>query len=196
MAHVLLGFHKNVVEEISTVQTNAGQLGRDRLPQFQQFRGDNIVERVALSTSEVFGPVGDYLGLRDLWEVHCSNHGIKSKIGSYKENQFNGLFETSAQILHHRNDFLYILSLRTSKKKLQSVQPDLQDPLVMTFTQAMAVLFINITGPFWNLTESGDIPYVNLHSVLQPLLAYLEEGALEPAVLLEPLFVCLFVGLV
>ena len=95
-------------------QSKAGQLGRERLPQFQHFRGDNLVERVALSTSEIFGPVGDYLGLRDLWEVHSANHGIKSRIGSYKDNRFYGLFETSAQILHHRKDFLYILTLRTS----------------------------------------------------------------------------------
>ena len=185
MAHVLLGFHKHVVDGMSTLQANAGQLGRDKLPQFQNFRRDNIVERVALATSEVFGPVGDYLGLRDLWEVHCANHGIKSKIGSYKDNRFNGLFETSAQILHHRKDFLYILSLRTSNKKLQSVQADLGDPLVMTFTQAMAVLFVNVTGPFWHLMETGDVPYVKLHSVIQPLLEYLEAGILDPGMILN-----------
>ena len=102
MAHVLLGFHENVVDEIGAIQRDAGPLGRDKLPQFQHFRHDIIVERVALTTSEVFGPVGDYLCLRDLWEVYCANHGIKSRIGSYKDNRFNGLFETSAQVLHHR----------------------------------------------------------------------------------------------
>ena len=154
MAHVLLGFHKNVVEKLGEEQLKAGQMGRDKLPQFPTFRNDNIVERVALTTSEVFGPVGDFLGLRDLWEVHCATHGIKSKIGSYKDNRFNGLFATSAQVIHHRKDFLYILSLRTSNKKLQSIQADLEDPLVMTFSQAVAILFIHITGPFWHLMDT------------------------------------------
>ena len=186
MAHVLLGFHKNVVEKLGEEQLKAGQMGRDKLPQFRTFRNDNIVERVALTTSEVFGPVGDFLGLRDLWEVHCATHGIKSKIASYKDNRFNGLFATSAQVLHHRKDFLYILSLRTSNKKLQSIQADLEDPLVMTFSQAVAILFIHITGPFWHLMDTGDIPYINLHSIIQPLLHYLEAAALQPHLLLRP----------
>ena len=186
MAHVLLGFHKNVVDGIGAIQSETGPLGRDKLPQFQHFRRDSVVERVALATSEVFGPVGDYLGLRDLWEVHCANHGIKSRIGSYKDNRFNGLFETSAQILHHKEDFLYILSLRTSNKKLQSVQADLQDPLVMSFSQAMAILYINITGPFWHLMDTGDVPYINLHTVIQPLLEYLETAVETPSLLLDP----------
>ena len=189
MAHVLLGFHTNVLAELAVEQRNLQgdvELGRDKLAQFQQWRPDQVAQRVVRTTSDTFGPAGDYLGLRDLWQAHCSHIGIKSKISNYKDNRFNCIFETAAQVLHHLEDFLYILQFRTSNKKLQSVQADLKDPIIVTFIQTLAILFIQIAGPYWHLMDTGDVPYVSLHSVLQPLLTYIEECSIDPNPLYDP----------
>ncbi|XP_076308437.1 uncharacterized protein LOC143223841 [Tachypleus tridentatus] len=182
MAHVLLGCHRNVLGEIGPVINEKSALGRDQLPQFVNYRKDCIVERVVQTASDVFGPVGDHLGLRDLWEVHCATLDLKSLINNYKDNRFNGLFETSAQVLYHRKDFLYLLGMRSSNKKLQALSADLSDPLVVRFIQAMAVVFIQVTGPFWNLLEDGSVPYVSLCNFIQPLHAYLEAASEDPSI--------------
>jgi hypothetical protein len=189
MAHVLLSFHGNVLAELSTIQKTIQEtedLGRDKLDQFRNFRPDNVAQRVVRTTSDVFGPVGEHLGVRDMWLAHCSHLGIKSKIGSYKDNRFNALFENAAQILHHRKDFCYLLQFRCSNKKLQAVRGDLEDPIIITFIQSLAILFIQLTGPYWNLIDAGDVPYVNLQSVIQPLLEYCESCSIDPTPLYNP----------
>ena len=189
MAHVLLGFHTNVLSELSPEQKHLEEtmdLGRDKLEQFGSFRPDQVAQRVIKATSDVFGPVGEFLGLRDLWEAHCAQHGIKSRISNYKDNRFNGLFQTAAQVLHHVQDFIYVLHFRTSNKKLQSVQGDLEDPIVITFVQALAIVYVQITGPYWHLMVSGDVPYVSLYNIIQPLLEYIEECNIDPQPLYNP----------
>ena len=183
MAHVLLGFHKNVISEVQKLQKDLEEhesLGRDALNRFAQWRQQSIPERVAYNASSVFGPVGDYRGARDVWESHCSLHGIKSKISNYKDNRFNGLFETCAQVYHHKKDFLYVLSSRNSNALLQSIKADLEDPKVVVFIQAMGILFLQVTGPYWNLMESQEVPYLNLGTVIQPLVESLESYVEDP----------------
>ena len=129
--------------------------------------------------SETFGPVGDYLGLRDVWESHCASKGVKSKISSYKDNRFNGLFQVSAQVLHHREDFIYILdNVNLSNKKLQSVAADLKCGVVCTFLQALAIAFLRITGPYYNLMESN-VPYLEIYRYIQSLYEYLQVGSAD-----------------
>lgn len=90
MMHVLLGFHKNVVTEVQTMQKGIEEgerLGRDAVERFSTWRQQSIPERVAYTTSSIFGPVGDYRGARDVREAHCALNGIKLKISSYKRNK-------------------------------------------------------------------------------------------------------------
>lgn len=56
------------------------------------FKKQTFIERVIKTTSDTFGPAGDYLGLREKWEAHCAAKGFKSLIGNYKDNRFNALF--------------------------------------------------------------------------------------------------------
>ena len=184
MAHVLLGMHKNLIDEVKSLQVSLEtneKLGRDKLEVCKNFFWESVFTRVPRVASSIFDPVGDFLGMRDVWDIHCAQNGFKSRIGQYKDNRFNGLFETSAQVLYHIDDFVYLLQYRTSNKKLKSIQADLQDPTVVTLVQAMAILFIQITGPYWNIMEKSDIPYVNLGpTVIQPLLAFVDECTNDP----------------
>ena len=110
MAHVLLGFHNYVkpgMKELETelVQAN-GPIGRDKLPVFKFWsKKEMVIERVLRTTADVFGPVGDHHGVRDRWEAHCSTSGVKSLIGNYRDNRFNALFETAAEVFHHHDTF-------------------------------------------------------------------------------------------
>jgi hypothetical protein len=83
------------------------------------------------TTADIFGPVGDHHGVRDRWEAHCANLGIKSVIGSYRNNRFNALFETAAEIHLHKIDFLKVLdTVETPNLKIKSVIEDLRSDIV------------------------------------------------------------------
>jgi len=194
MAHVLLGFHRNVVVEVNALQKvwekDHGKFGRDKMS--YPWRWESVILRVPRVASDIFGPVGDYLGMRDVWLQHCSQLGIKSKIGPYKDNRFNAMFETSAQLLHHLKDFNYLLQYKNSNLKLKSITEDLQDPTVITLVQAMAIIFIQISGPYWNAMESSTVPYVNLGPVIiQPLLSFIIDCETDPLPLYDQGPACL-----
>ena len=111
MAHVLLGFHKYVCTDLKsyeeTLSKENGPLGRDALPVFKFWsKKGTVAERVVRTTADTFGPAGDHHGLRDRWEAYCSNKGVKSVIGNYRDNRFNALFQTAAEILVHHSDIL------------------------------------------------------------------------------------------
>ena len=117
MAHVLLAYHRYAVLALKDQQTeieSTGKFGRDALPLFRWWKAEIAVERACRTISDVFGPVGEHYGVRDRWEAHCAANAIKSIVGNYKDNRFNGIFETSAQIVHHRQEF--IKGLKTVKK--------------------------------------------------------------------------------
>lgn len=191
MAHVLLGFHKyacdnlKVYEKILTAEK--GPLGRDCLPQFKTWRKTGtVVERTTRTTSETFGPAGDHLGVRDRWEAYCAQKGIKSMIGNYKDNRFNAIFQTSAEVYLHAKDFIEVLeTVDTPNLKLQAVKADLSSGQINVFLQCFGLLYVNVTGPYWNLVSSGNVPYLLLYTYIQDLAKYLKECSEDPAVLLH-----------
>ena len=190
MAHVLLGFHRYSVANLkgkqSAIIASDGKFGRDKLERFKFWRQEFCGERTVRMVSEIFGPVGDYLGLRDVWEAHCAEHGIKSRIGQYKDNRFNCLFETSAQVLHHLEEFRFLLKgVAKPNQKLVSIAADLDCPVVLTFIQALAVMFVRVTGPYWNLVEEGAVPYMELSKYVKPLYAHLQVCIKDPKLILS-----------
>ena len=104
------------------------------------------------TTSELFGPVGEHTGARDLWESYCAENGIKSHISNYRDNRFNCLFENAAQIRLHLTDLLAVLSLvKAPNQKVVAVSADLKSKRLMDLVLgllALAVMHIHFTGPF------------------------------------------------
>ena len=191
MAHVLLGFHNYLVpdlkeKEVKIVETG-GPLGRDKLPVFKTWsKKQSAVERTVRTSSDTFGPAGDHHGVRDRWEAFCSTNGLKSVIGNYRDNRFNALFQTAAEVYVHRKDFLTVLeTVVTPNLKLQSVKADLQCDSIVTMLQCLGLFFTKVTGPYWTLITSGEIPYLELYPYIGNLKQYLEGCAEEPAVLLN-----------
>ena len=114
-------------------------------------------------------PVVEFaMGLRDVWEAYCSEHGIKSQIVNFKDNRFNGLFEVSSAICKHHSDFVKLLKASDlSNGKVKGLLKDLQDPHLMAILGALAMLFVKITGPFWTVVTTTS--YIGLHQVIPNL---------------------------
>ncbi|GFO29846.1 hypothetical protein PoB_005635100 [Plakobranchus ocellatus] len=94
-AHVLLGFHSEVMNEIKVYESSENK---------------HPVTTLLKDASDLFGPVGDHRGVGNQWEAFCMERNFKSVIKPYKDNRFNGLFEVAAQVFHHHDDFLSILT--------------------------------------------------------------------------------------
>lgn len=124
-----------------------------------------------------------HTGLRDRWEAHCAKHGIKSIIGNYKDNHFNGLFETAAEILVHLQDFLDVINtVQNPNLKIKSVQADLNSGTVQTLLTCLAILYIKVTGPYWWLVTSGLVSYLELYKYIQMLESYLQKCENQPTI--------------
>lgn len=105
MAHVLLGFHSYLSPELKQPESilieSQGPFGKHALPVFKY---------------------GDHHGVDDRWEAYCSANVIKSYVGNYRDNRFNAIFHTSAEIFFDRQDFLTVLdSVKKPNLKLQAV---------------------------------------------------------------------------
>jgi hypothetical protein len=112
--------------------------------------------------------------------------GIKSTIGNYKDNRFNALFQTAAEVFTHKKDFLEVLgSTKTLNKKLLSVKADIECPIVGTLLQSIGLIYLKITGPYWNMVTSGEVPYLQLFPYIQDLSSYLKKCTEDPAHILD-----------
>ncbi|XP_045198613.2 uncharacterized protein LOC123552927 [Mercenaria mercenaria] len=191
MAHVLLGFHNYICADLKAQQSSLvaehGLLGRDNLSVFKFWsKKGTVVERALRTTSDVFGPSGDHHGVRDIWEAHCAKNGLKSVIGNYKDNRFNALFQTSAEIYLHREDFITVLeTINAPNLKLQSVLADLQSDTIMTVVQCLGLFYLKLTGPYWNLLVGNNVPYLELHKEVQVLHQFLTKCEINPATILH-----------
>ncbi|XP_064653012.1 uncharacterized protein LOC135503383 [Lineus longissimus] len=191
--HVLLGFHSNTVAALKPLEAEISEelghgLGMKGKDMFKDWKSKPAVERIALSASQIFGPEGDYLGLRDKWEAHCQHENIKSCIESYKDNRFNGLFAVAAQIVAHRSDFIKVLeAVEKPNKKLQAVLADLKCDIIVTLLHALGIIFVKVTRPYWILTgtkKGESVKYLELYKVIQPLRNLLHRCSTDPSVLL------------
>ena len=191
MAHVLLGLHKYASSDLKIMEKEIieenGPLGRDALSYFKFWaKRGTCVERVARTVSDIFGPAGDHYGLRDKWEAYCAHNGIKTIIGNYRDNRFNALFQTSAEILLHSKDMLTVIStIQHPNQKITSVRADLQSDPLMTILQCFGLFYLKITGPYWNLVTEGKVPYLLLYTYIQSLASFLIRCSERPQMLLE-----------
>ena len=177
MAQIILGFHKYACVDLksleSTIFKESGRLGRDALPQFKFWtKKETYVERVARTVSDTSGPVGDHYGICDRWEAYCSQNRLKSLIGSYRDNRFNSLFQTAAELLHAEDIMDVIDTVTKPNQKLVSVQADLKCDIIQVMLQCFGLLYIKVTGPCWNLVTMGEVPYLLLYTHIQDLASF------------------------
>ena len=171
-AHVLIGFQTYVLKSLNDL--NSGQAKHPLL----------LLLRDA---ADLFGPVGDYRGCRNIWEGFCIEKGIKSTIQNFKDNRFNGLFEVSAQVYHHHRDFLTILSKSSNNAKQQRLQKALENKDLINTVHILGLFFFKITGPFWTFAVSKS-EITELPQFIQNLKFSLESISQDPNIILQRSF--------
>jgi hypothetical protein len=190
MAHVLLGLHNyiipNLKEHEHELERENGPIGRNSLSYFNSWsKKESVVNRVVRTTSDTFGPAGDHLGVRDRWEAYCSEHGIKSLIGNYRDNRFNALFQTSAEVFMHREEFIKVLgTVSKPNMKLKAVKSDLESNDVCSLLQCLGLYYIKLTGPYWNMITNGSVNYFELSTHIKDIEKFLTTCEENPKHLL------------
>ena len=193
-AHFLLGMSRSCdialgmkEKELTETGTN---LGRDKFPKFQRFRKqETATARVIRLTSAITGPRGDEKnGCRAEWLAFCDQAGVTSCMTSYRSNRFNCYFETAAAIIHHLDNLQRFLTngyLGHSNMKIESVAADLGDERLLALVCAVAVLFLRVTGPFFQLVQSS-VKYTDFHVYIQKMEAVFSRCCEDASDLLDP----------
>ncbi|KAL8585134.1 hypothetical protein ACOMHN_013150 [Nucella lapillus] len=195
MAHVLLGFHsyadKNFREQHRKYMDQNIRLGREASGAFLKFKREFPAHRLIRLASNSCGPVGDEKsGVQEKWLAYCRSTGTKSLLQSllqsYRDNRFNALFETAAQVHRHKQDLFAFLSMLENKNlMLQSVFEDLTDPRARSMVHALAVVYVHITGPYWDLVNSKRVQYLELYIFIQSLADAISRWKEEPMEVLK-----------
>ncbi|GFO29845.1 hypothetical protein PoB_005635000 [Plakobranchus ocellatus] len=173
LGHVLLGFHSYVRNEIKVL--------------YESSENKHPVTTLLKDASDLLGPVGDHRGVGSQWEAFCMEKNLKSVIKPYKDNRFNGLFEVAAQVFHHHDDFLRILtalnSLNAKQARLTKAFKNSKSILIL---ECLGVLFHKVTRPFWSLVITKSTNYHSLSTRFQDMVCSLQKSVDDPNFLFEP----------
>ncbi|KAI0223811.1 hypothetical protein LSAT2_025070, partial [Lamellibrachia satsuma] len=182
----LKGLEKVITEESET------PLGRDADSKFRLYRSSEAASsRLIRTASDVLGPRGDEKsGCCAEWQAFCEEEGMKSHMTSYRGNRFNSFFEGAAAIVHHEEHIKTFFSqgfLSHTNLKLQSVEADINDPRLVALLCAVGLLYLRVTGPYWNLLNSN-VPYARLHLYIQQMTRHFRTWCDDASSLLDPEF--------
>lgn len=201
-AHCLLGFSRacemalNNLEKETVVSTGE-RLGRDKNPRFQHFNksSENVSSRLIRTVSAICGPRGDEKnGCRADWLAFCEHKGLKTQLTSYRSNRFNSFFLGAAALIHHLEDLQSYLQdgyLSHNNLLIDSVRADLIDENLLSLVCAIAILYLRVTGPFWQLLESS-VKYTDFHRYIQMMETCMDRWRGDSLELLNPDFVGIF----
>lgn len=203
-AHFLLGLSRSCEERLRQVERELAQqeqpqkkMGRDQFTKFIMFSksSEAATSRLIRTASDLVGPRGDEKnGCRQDWLAFCEEEGIKSRMTSYRSNRFNCYFEGAAAIVHHHADLCsFVSSLDHPNLKIESVAADLDDPRLMALICAIALVFVRVTGPYWELLQSN-VKYSQLYTYIQLLLERMDTWKDDPTSFLDPDYVGIFHG--
>ena len=140
--------------------------GRDKHPKFSSSKKEVVMCRLIRKACAVLGPREDeWFSCRDSWISYCSLQEIPSAIPAYKGDRFNNVFEAAAAIFfhhHHVQDFLdNCMSQRNWKQ--DGILRALQCPDVLAALLAIAIIYLRLTKPYWQLL-GRPIHYLDLYA--------------------------------
>ena len=189
-AHCLLGFSRACEQALCAVEADiTGKLGRDKDPRFARFnKAESAAARLIRTASDICGPRGDDKnGCRAEWLAYCHENGRKSLLTSYRSNRFNCFFQGAAAILFHREDLQSFLTngyLGRVNLKIDSVKADIVDEKLLSLVCAVALLYLQVTGPYWQLLESS-VKHAEFHVYVQMMEACFDRWRDDPSDLLN-----------
>ena len=180
-AHFLLGMSHSCDTALKMKEKELGvKLGRDALPKFQRFSPSET------ATSRC----------RAEWVAFCEERDITSCVTNYRSNRFNNFFQSAAAIVHHHDQMKTFFTngyLSHTNLKIESVAADLQDDNLMSLVCAVALLFIHVTGPYFELVQS-DVKYIDFFGYIQKMEALFDRCCDDASDLLHSDFIGAFEG--
>ena len=197
LAHVLLGFvyhgNKEFKKQHDELAVSDIKLGREKSSVYARYQFDFAPIRVTRMASEVLGPMPDEKsGVHNKWHAHLRVLGKKSLIQHFKDNRFNATYECAAAVLHHHSDIISLMDkLESLNLKIRSVKEDLEDSRVHSMVHAFALVYVKLTGPFWDLCVSKSVQYLDLFKYVQLMADALKHWVDDPMKMLtetEPVF--------
>ena len=137
--------------------------------------------------SDILGPNGDErCGVRDKWMAFCHRRKIKSYISDYRDNRFNSSFRGAAELIHHHKDILMLENyIDSPNKKIQSVLLDIKDTRIVTFVQALALVYVKISNPYWTLIHNKKIEYYELRLYIQHFAMCVTRMVYSPEIIFD-----------
>lgn len=91
------------------------------------------------------------------------------------------MFQTAAEILLHHEDFLNVLkTVKAPNRKIQAVHADLLCSRIITVFVVAGLMYVRVTGPYWQLVTSGKVSYLEIYPHIQSLHSFLTEACDSP----------------
>lgn len=84
-----------------------------------------------------------------------------------------------------RKSFRVIETVDKPGLKIKAVEADLKSDICLVFLQVMAVIYVQITAPYWWLVTSGNVAYLELAPYVKSLERYLEICENSPLKILD-----------
>lgn len=117
----------------------------------------------------------------------CEENGKSSLLTSYRSNRFNCFFLGAAALLHHWQDLTSFLNdgyLGHTNLKIDSLKADIADDRLMSLVCAIAILYLRVTGPYWQLVQS-QVKHADFHIYIQMMEACFDRWREDPSDLLD-----------
>ncbi|KTG04245.1 hypothetical protein cypCar_00002015, partial [Cyprinus carpio] len=183
----MMSFEKDIVN------TTGEKFGRDKHPRFQSFVSfdESAVTRYIHMASEMLCPSEETNpNYRRHWLAFCLERKNPSKLPIYRSNRIINYFEAAAGLIHHHEDVaLFVSDLQLlnddSNILLESVNADANDEALQALVCVVAVVYLKVLGPFWQLLKSdGEYPLFSRYILC--LYEKLLEWSQDASCLLQP----------
>ncbi|XP_061597268.1 uncharacterized protein LOC133460617 [Cololabis saira] len=181
--------------EDEIVRATGERLGRDKLPEFQGFvsMAESATARYVHMACDMLSPRSATTNsYRRHWLAFCEEKGNPSRLAANQSNRFINYFEAAAGLTHHHqevalfvSDLLAMSNDRCPNVVLQSLDADANDPVIQSLVCVLALVYVKVLGPFWQLLKSGG-EYALFPRYLLHLHQRFLDWAKDPAALLEP----------
>ncbi|XP_016300049.1 uncharacterized protein LOC107656639 [Sinocyclocheilus anshuiensis] len=183
----MISFEKDIMN------TTGEKLGRDKHPRFQSFVNfdESAVTRYIHMASEMLCPSEETNpNYRKHWLAFCLERKNPSRLPIYRSNCVINYFEAAAGLLQHHEDVaLFVSDLQLlnddSNILLESVNADANDEALQALVCVIAVIYLKVLGPFWQLLKSdGEYPLFSRYILC--LYEKLLEWSQDASCLLQP----------
>uniref|UniRef100_A0A9J7Y431 Zgc:109744 n=1 Tax=Cyprinus carpio carpio TaxID=630221 RepID=A0A9J7Y431_CYPCA len=183
----IMSFEKDIVN------TTGEKLGRDKHPRFHSFVSfdESAVTRYIHMASEMLCPSEETNpNYRRHWLAFCLERKNPSRLPIYRSNRVINYFEAAAGLIHHHEDvasFVSDLQLLNDDSNilLESLNADANDEALQALVCVIAVIFLKVLGPFWQLLKSdGEYPLFSRYILC--LYEKLLEWSQDASCLLQP----------